>query len=93
MTEGGPGGLVRFTRIHFIARSGLQLMFHSLVTAVDLDSVLVAAGVQLAGCLWDRVTVSIRGMDGTAGVSAKPTSMYTTAVGSLRCTAARDSQM
>jgi hypothetical protein len=67
-------------------------MFRSLelVTAVDSDSALVVAGGRLAGFPWDRVTVSIRGMGGMAGASAKPTSTHTTAVVLPRCTAALD---
>jgi hypothetical protein len=57
-----------------------------------LDSALVAAGVRSAGFPWDRVTVSIRGMGGTAGASAKLVSTLTTAAVLLRCMAARDFQ-
>jgi len=78
-----------FTRTHLSADLGAGLCSF-FGYAVDSDSALVAAGARSAGFHWDRVTVSIRGMGGMAGDSARPTSTYITAAVSLRCTAARD---
>src|SRR5258708_39155501 len=70
MTTRGPGGLVRFTRTRFIARSGHRLMFRSSVLAVDSDSAM--AGARSVFFRWGRGTISLRGIGGIVEACGEP---------------------
>ena len=87
----GVGGQARSMEIRSTVQSGRRLMFRSSASAEGSESDLDLAsvvGARSAGFRWDRVIISIRGMDDLADASALPALTALTAAASHRCTAA-----